>query len=379
VTSGDLVVGPDGRARCRWAAGAPDYLVYHDAEWGKQVRGDDALFERLTLEAFQSGLSWLTILRKRPAFRAAFHRFAIATVAGYGEQDVARLMGDPGIVRNRAKIEATVANARTALDLPDGLSALLWSYAPAPRPRPASLAQVPPVTPESTAMARELKRRGFRFVGPTTAYALMQAAGMVDDHLAGCHVLPGGRLYGSSLGGPLDLVPYDPAWPARFVALRDRLAVALGPVGLRIDHIGSTAVPGLAAKDVIDIQVIVADESDSGSYRPRLESDGVGLRYQEPGWSFFRPMEPPRIFHVHVTGSGSDRERAQLLFVDYLRAHGEHRDAYAALKAELADRFPDDRVAYSMAKTAFIVETLRRAETWAAATGWQVPPVNLVK
>lgn len=185
----DLVVGADGRTRCGWAGTTPDYLAYHDDEWGRSVRGDDALFERLTLEAFQSGLSWLTILRKRSAFRAAFDQFRVEKVAGYVEADVVRLLADAGIVRNRAKIEAAVVNARAALDLPDGLASLLWSYAPAPRrTRPASLAQVPASTPESAALARELKRRGFRFVGPTTAYALMQATGMVDDHLAGCHV-----------------------------------------------------------------------------------------------------------------------------------------------------------------------------------------------
>jgi DNA-3-methyladenine glycosylase I len=184
----DLVIGVDGLARCRWGGSSPEYVTYHDAEWGRAVRTDDGLFERLTLEAFQSGLSWLTILRKRPAFRAAFDDFAIAKVAGYGDTDVARLLADAGIVRNRAKIDAAIANARAALDLPEGLAALLWSFAPEPRPRPESLAQVPPKTPESTAMAKDLRRRGFRFIGPTTAYALMQATGMVDDHLAGCHV-----------------------------------------------------------------------------------------------------------------------------------------------------------------------------------------------
>ena len=187
----DLVTGADGLARCRWGGSTPDYVDYHDREWGRPVRDDDALYERLTLEAFQSGLSWLTILRKREAFRAAFDGFAIDTVARYGEADIARLLADAGIVRNRAKVEAAVANARAAADLPDGLAALLWSYAPPPRPRrPASFADVPAVTPESTAMAKALKKRGLRFVGPTTAYALMQATGMVDDHLAGCHVPP---------------------------------------------------------------------------------------------------------------------------------------------------------------------------------------------
>jgi DNA-3-methyladenine glycosylase I len=186
----DLVIGADGLARCPWGGGSPVYMAYHDVEWGRPVRTDDGLFERLTLEAFQSGLSWLTILRKRPAFRAAFDDFSIVKVAGYGDADVARLMADAGIVRNRAKIDAAIANARAAVDLPDGLSALLWSFAPPPRPRPESIAQVPSSTPESIAMAKQLRRQGFRFVGPTTAYALMQATGMVDDHIAGCHVSP---------------------------------------------------------------------------------------------------------------------------------------------------------------------------------------------
>jgi DNA-3-methyladenine glycosylase I len=189
VTASDLLVGEDGRARCPWGVATPDYVVYHDTEWGRVLRGDDALYERMTLEAFQSGLSWLTILRKREAFRAAFGGFHIETVAGYGELDVNRLLGDAGIVRNRAKIEAAIANARTAADLPDGLSALLWSYAPTGRrARPRRLADIPATTAESTAMAKDLKKRGFRFVGPTTAYALMQSTGMVDDHIAGCHV-----------------------------------------------------------------------------------------------------------------------------------------------------------------------------------------------
>jgi DNA-3-methyladenine glycosylase I len=193
-TRADLVVGPDGVARCAWAGATPDYMAYHDDEWGRPVRDDDGLYERLTLEAFQSGLSWLTILRKRPAFRAAFKDFVIAEVATFGESDVARLLADPGIVRNRAKIEAALHNARVAADLAGGLGAVLWSYAPPPRGRrPRSFAEVPAVTPESTALAKDLKKRGFRFVGPTTAYALMQATGMVDDHLADCHVAGGHR------------------------------------------------------------------------------------------------------------------------------------------------------------------------------------------
>jgi DNA-3-methyladenine glycosylase I len=180
-------VGVDGIQRCGWGESAPDYVTYHDTEWGVPLHGDDALFERLCLEAFQSGLSWLTILRKRPAFRAAFAGFSIDAVAGFGDADVQRLLGDAGIVRNRAKIDAAIPNARAAQQVDQGLDALLWSFAPTgPRARPATLDDVPATSTESTAMARELKRRGFAFVGPTTAYALMQATGMVDDHIAGC-------------------------------------------------------------------------------------------------------------------------------------------------------------------------------------------------
>jgi DNA-3-methyladenine glycosylase I len=173
--------------RCSWATSAPEYVSYHDEEWGTPLRGDDALFERLCLEAFQSGLSWITILRKRPAFRSAFAGFAIERVAAFTAADEARLMADAGIVRNRAKIAAVVGNARAAQELPGGLSEVLWSFAPDDgRPRPATVADVPATSPESVAMAKELKRRGFVFVGPTTAYALMQATGMVDDHVAAC-------------------------------------------------------------------------------------------------------------------------------------------------------------------------------------------------
>jgi DNA-3-methyladenine glycosylase I len=177
----------DGRIRCGWATSAPEYVRYHDEEWGTPLHGDDALFERLCLEAFQSGLSWITILRKRPAFRAAFAGFSIGAVAAFTGDDEARLMADAGIVRNRAKIAAAVRNARAAERLPEGLDALLWSFSPAgDRSRPATLADVPATTPESVALAKELKRRGFAFVGPTTAYATMQATGMVDDHVADC-------------------------------------------------------------------------------------------------------------------------------------------------------------------------------------------------
>lgn len=181
------VPGADGRPRCPWALSTPDYVAYHDDEWGRPVRGDDAMFERLTLEAFQSGLSWLTILRKREHFRAAFAGFAIDAVAAFDDADRARLLGDAGIVRNRAKIDAAIANARAASRLDGGLAALVWSFAPAEPPAaPATLADVPGQTAESKALAKELKRRGLVFVGPTTAYAAMQAAGVVNDHLADC-------------------------------------------------------------------------------------------------------------------------------------------------------------------------------------------------
>ena len=181
------VVGPDGLRRCPWGLSAPDYVAYHDDEWGRAVTDDNGIFERLTLEAFQSGLSWITILRKREAFRTAFAGFDVERVARFTDDDMARLLADPGIVRNRAKIAAAINNARAAQQQPEGLSDLLWSFTPdGERPRPATLADVPATSPESVAMAKELKRRGFVFVGPTTAYALMQATGMVDDHVADC-------------------------------------------------------------------------------------------------------------------------------------------------------------------------------------------------
>jgi DNA-3-methyladenine glycosylase I len=180
------VPGPDGLPRCPWALSSPDYLAYHDHEWGRPVRDDAGIFERLSLEAFQSGLSWLTILRKREDFRAAFAGFDPAAVAGFGPDDEARLLADPSIVRNRAKISAVIHNARAAVAVPGGLSALVWRYAGAPAAAPATLAEVPAWTPASKACAQELRGLGFSFVGPVTVYAAMQACGIVDDHLAGC-------------------------------------------------------------------------------------------------------------------------------------------------------------------------------------------------
>ena len=189
MSDGTALAGPDGALRCPWALSTPDYVTYHDEEWGRPVHGDDALYERLSLEAFQSGLSWITILRRRPGFRTAFADFQIAKVAAFTDTDRDRLLADPGIIRNRAKIDATLANARVLAEwAPGELDELIWSHAPDPaaRPVPQTLADVPAVTPESTALSKALKKRGLRFVGPTTAYALMQACGLVDDHLETC-------------------------------------------------------------------------------------------------------------------------------------------------------------------------------------------------
>ena len=185
----DLILDPNGTARCWWCGDDPLYRAYHDDEWGREKRGDDALFELLSLEGFQAGLSWLTILRKRDNFREAFGGFSIERVADFDERDVERLLGDAGIIRHRGKIEATIGNAVAALELPEGLTEFVWSYAPPRRPvRPTGRGELPAATAESTALSKELKRRGFRFVGPTTVYAFMQSAGFVDDHLVGCYV-----------------------------------------------------------------------------------------------------------------------------------------------------------------------------------------------
>lgn len=182
------LLADDDRLRCAWAGDDPEYRRYHDEEWGQPLHGDRALFEKMSLEGFQAGLSWITILRKRPRFREVFAGFDPAVVAEFGEDDIARLMGDAGIVRNRAKIEATISNAALVHEMAEGeLDALMWSFAPVgSRARPRSMADVPAVTPESEAMSKALRKRGFRFVGPTTMYALMQSAGMVDDHFEGC-------------------------------------------------------------------------------------------------------------------------------------------------------------------------------------------------
>ena len=187
----DLVTGADKQRRCRWGASTPEYEQYHDTEWGRPVVDDVRLYEKLCLEGFQSGLSWITILRKREAFRRAFKGFDPGKVARFGEKDVQRLLEDAAIVRHRGKIEATIANAKATLDVQSdigSLAALVWSFEPSRRRAPSSFAEVPASTPESTALSKDLLRRGFRFVGPTTCYAAMQSLGIVNDHIKGCHV-----------------------------------------------------------------------------------------------------------------------------------------------------------------------------------------------
>lgn len=184
-----LIRGDDGLDRCSWSASDPEYRRYHDEEWGSEQRDPRALYEKLCLEGFQAGLSWITILRRRPAFREDFYDFVPERVAAMTEDDVLRLLGDERIIRHRGKIEATISNARATLELDLPLDELMWGFAPKPSDetaRPRTWGEVPAVTPESTAMSKELRRRGFRFVGPTTMYALMQATGMVDDHFVGC-------------------------------------------------------------------------------------------------------------------------------------------------------------------------------------------------
>ncbi len=189
MLSGGVIEGADGLARCAWAGTADDYCAYHDTEWGVPVHGESALLERITLEAFQSGLSWLTILRKRPAFRQAFAGFDADEVARFTDDDRERLLADASIVRNRRKIDAAITNARAALRLRDdgGLDRLFWSFAPATHTRPKRLEDLPARTSESIALAKALKKAGFAHVGPTTMYAAMQACGVVDDHVVGCH------------------------------------------------------------------------------------------------------------------------------------------------------------------------------------------------
>ena len=209
-----VTIGPDGRARCTWGDSTEDYRAYHDSEWGFPVKDDIRLFEKLVLEGFQSGLSWLTILRKRENFRRAFAHFDYVKVAEFGDADVARLLEDAGIVRHRGKILAAINNAGRAVELvaaEGGLAAYAWSFEPSPRGRPLTLAElrVQTTSPQSTRMAKDLKQRGWRFVGPTTVYAFMQAMGLVNDHLAGCHVQARAAQARSAFSPPAGRAPAD--------------------------------------------------------------------------------------------------------------------------------------------------------------------------
>jgi DNA-3-methyladenine glycosylase I len=191
VSRSELLVGDDGRARCGWIGTDDEYRRYHDEEWGTALHGDRAVFEKISLEGFQAGLSWITILRRRPGFRDAFDGFDFDRIADYDDSDVERLMLDERIIRNRAKVLATIGNARATRELtadePGALDRIVWSFAPVDaRPRPRTWGELPAVTPESESLSKQLKKLGFRFVGPTTMYALMQSAGLVDDHLEGC-------------------------------------------------------------------------------------------------------------------------------------------------------------------------------------------------
>jgi len=202
VTGAQLAIADDGLPRCGWVGTDAEYRRYHDEEWGRPLRSDRLLFEKLCLEGFQAGLSWITILRRRPAFRAAFFDFNVDRVAAMDETDVARLVTDASIIRHRGKIEATISNARITRDLGESLATLIWSFAPEPRAaRLSGLGDIPAVTPESTALSRELRARGYRFVGPTTVYALMQSAGLVDDHVVGCHRAGAGAVAARSGSG----------------------------------------------------------------------------------------------------------------------------------------------------------------------------------
>ena len=199
IPTDGLVHGPDGLARCWWAGDDPLYVAYHDTEWGRPVHDDVRLFEKLCLEGFQAGLAWITVLRKREAFREVFHGFDPDRVAAMGDDDVARLLDDARIIRHRGKIEATITNARAYADTiadTGSLDALVWSYREdPPTARPTRVDEVRATSPASTALSKDLKRRGWRFVGPTTVYAFLQSMGVVDDHMAGCHV-PGGSVGG---------------------------------------------------------------------------------------------------------------------------------------------------------------------------------------
>jgi DNA-3-methyladenine glycosylase I len=348
-------------------------VAYHDDEWGMPSRDPRHLFELLTLEGAQAGLSWSTILRKREGYRQAFAGFDVEQVAAFGERDVARLLADPGIVRNRAKIESTIGNAQAVLALDEPLDELLWrSVGGTPIVnRPESLAEIPAETSESRALSRELKRLGFRFVGPTICYALMQAAGLVDDHVAGCFratQTSEADLRAHTVGeptrldGPVELVEYDPRWPGLFGEEERRVRGALGERALRIEHVGSTSVPGLPAKPIIDAILTVADSSDEPAYVPLLEAAGYVLRIREPEWFQHRVLKGPGAdLNLHVFSEGCPEVDRMVAFRDRLRSHPGDRELYLRTKLDLAARRWRYVQHYADAKAAVVEEIIARA------------------
>ena len=362
-----------GPTRCGWAGDEPLMAAYHDEEWGVPSHDPRHLFELLTLEGAQAGLSWSTILRKREGYRRAFAGFDAGRVARFGRADVERLLGDAGIVRNRAKIESTIGNAKAILALDEPFPDLLWRFVGGePKVnRPRTLAEIPAETPESRALSRELKRRGFRFVGPTICYALMQAAGLVDDHLTGCfrarptserelreHTIGEPK----RLDGPVALAEYDPRWPELYALEEQRIRHALGDRVRLVEHAGSTSVPGLAAKPVLDIVLAVPDSADEPAYVPALEAGGYVLRIREPGWFEHRLFKgPDGNVNLHVFSEGCSEIERMLAFRDRLRSEPGERDLYLRAKRELAARRWEYVQHYADAKSAVVEEILARA------------------
>jgi DNA-3-methyladenine glycosylase I len=348
-------------------------VAYHDEEWGVPSRDPVHLFELLTLEGAQAGLSWSTILRKREGYRRAFAGFDVEQVARFGDVDVERLMGDASIVRNRAKIESTISNAQAILALDEPFPDLLWS-AVGGEPivnRPSSLADLPAETAESKALSRELKRRGFRFVGPTICYALMQSAGLVNDHFITCFRAPertDEEMQAHTIGevkpfnAQVELAEYDPRWPELYAREEQRIREALGERALRLEHVGSTSVPGLAAKPIIDIALTVPDSSDEPSYVPQLEAAGYVLRIREPEWFEHRLFKGPDTnVNLHVFTDGEEEVERMLAFRDLLRGDPAERDLYLRAKRELAGREWRHVQHYADAKSAVVEDILSRA------------------
>ena len=348
-------------------------VAHHDEEWGRPSHDPVHLFELLTLEGAQAGLSWSTILRKREGYRRAFAGFDVEEVAGFDDVDVDRLMADTGIVRNRAKIESTISNAQAILALDRPFPELLWQ-AVGGTPivnRPQRLSDIAAETAESRALSRELKRRGFRFVGPTICYALMQSAGLVNDHLITCFLAPertDDEMLEHTIGevkphnAQIELAEYDPRWPELYAREEERIRGALGDRALLVEHVGSTSVPGLAAKPIIDIVLTVPDSADEPSYVPPLEAAGYVLRIREPEWFEHRLFKGPDTnVNLHVFSDGEQEVGRMLAFRDLLRRDPAELDLYLRAKRELAQREWRHVQHYADAKSAVVMDILGRA------------------